>query len=480
MTTHLSPQGRLTAERRDEGAVLPLVLVMSVVVSLVVVTLAGYVSTNLRYGQVVEERADRLAAADGGLRYAVERLQNSAYAGCLTNLGDTGYTIDFPVYVNGSEIDVTCRKGSSSIGDIKAWALIITGELSPTDPETWMVRSQGGTSKLLGGPVWVTDPSTDVNDLSSPVEVEDGDIWFYRPDCDNPNLTIDPAELSFTPEFRGTICVEKPWHQLFDTPRIGGLPWPTDTALTNQPPTIDADGCTVFAPGRYTVAPPLGTNTYFRSGNYYFENVLINITNSTVTAGWADFDGNGDQQFIPNYACVDAMATDAGSGSTPGATFYMGGSSRIRIDTNGTFEILRRRQGADFVSIHALSGVHPSGKWFQSTIGSTQNIIETTSGLNSDLALHGLVWAPYSGLEFGNVTNVANGQILGGAALAKVVLQASASSSNFLIRVESSPADYQLRLSATATKNGLSTTMTAIVEVDDQGTTAVNSLRVVD
>lgn len=477
---HLHTSRRpVVADDRDRGAILPLVLVMSVVVSLVVVTLAGYVSTNLRYGQVVEERADRLAAADGGLRYAVERLQNSAYAGCLTNLGNTGYTIEFPVQINDSDVDVTCRKGSSSIGDIKAWALIVTGELSPTDPDTWMVRSQGGTSKLLGGPVWVTDPSTDINDLSSPVEVEDGDIWFYRPDCDNPNLTIDPSELSFTPEFRGTICVEKPWHQLFDKPSIGWFPWPYDTANTNPAPTM-VDGCRVFSPGRYTVAPTLGTNTYFRSGNYYFENVVLNITNSTVTAGWADFDNNGDQQFIHNYACVDAIDSDRGSGSTPGATFYMGGASRIVVNSNGTFEIMRRRQGDDFVSIHALSGVHPWGKWFQSTIGSTQNIIRTASGLNSDLALHGLVWAPYSGLEFGNVTNVANGQILGGAALAKVVLQASASSSNFLIRVESSPADYQLRLSATATKNGLSTTMTAIVDVDDQGTTAVNSLRVLD
>jgi hypothetical protein len=444
-----------------------------------VVTLASYVSTSLRYGNVVEERADRLAAADGGLRYAIERLQNSAYAGCLTNLGNTGYTIDFPVQVNGSAVDVTCRKGSSSIGDIKAWALIITGELSPTDPDTWMIRSQGGSTKLLGGPVWVTDPSTNTNDLSSPVEVENGDIWFYRPDCDNPNLTIDPALLSFTPEFRGTICVEKPWNQLFNTPPIGWFPWPSDTLNTNPAPSLDGS-CTVFRPGRYTVAPALGPSTYFQSGNYYFENVVININHSTVTAGWADFDNHGDQQFIPNYDCDDAMNADAASGGSPGATFYMGGSSRIVIDTNGTFEIMRRRQGQDLVSIQALNGVHPWGKWYRSSIGSTQSIIETTSGLNSDLAVHGLVWAPYAGLEFGNVTNVAKGVLLGGAALAKVVLQASASGSGILIRVESSPADYQLRLSATATKNGLSTTMTAIVAVDDKGTTAVNSLRVVD
>jgi hypothetical protein len=82
-------------------------------------------------------------------------------------------------------------------------------------------------------------------------------------------------------------------------------------------------------------------------------------------------------------------------------------------------------------------------------------------------------------LEFGNVTNAANGQLLGGAAVSRMVLQASASASAFIIRVESSPIAFELRVDSTATKNGESTTMTAVVQVDDQGTTAVNSLRVI-
>jgi len=60
--------------RRDSGNILPLVLVMAVVSSAVVVALASYVTTGLRYSTVVEDRADRLAAADGGLRYGIEKL----------------------------------------------------------------------------------------------------------------------------------------------------------------------------------------------------------------------------------------------------------------------------------------------------------------------------------------------------------------------------------------------------------------------
>ena len=91
-----------------------------------------------------------------------------------------------------------------------------------------------------------------------------------------------------------------------------------------------------------------------------------------------------------------------------------------------------------------------------------------------------MLWAPLAQLEFGNVTNAANGQLLGGAAVARIVLQASASATAFVIRVESSPIDFELQVDATATKDGVSTTMRAVVQVDDQGTTAVNSLRVLD
>ena len=137
------PRIRSTRQvHEDRGVVLPLVLVMAVVISLVVVAVAGYITTSLTYGNVVEERADRLAAADGGMRYAIERLQNSAYAGCLTNLGNGGYTIDFPVDVNGADVEITCTKGSNSIHDIKAWAIIVTGQGVPPGQPMW--SSQGG------------------------------------------------------------------------------------------------------------------------------------------------------------------------------------------------------------------------------------------------------------------------------------------------------------------------------------------------
>lgn len=464
-----------SSTQRDEGAILVLVLVMAVVISVVIMSLASYVTTSLRYGTIVEERADRLAAADGGLRYAIERLGNSAYAGCLSNLGTSGFSIDFPVQVNGADVEVTCTKGSNGIGDIKAWAVVVTGQGVP--PGQWMWKSQGGAgkTKLLGGPVWITDPGR--SDLQSPVEVEDGDIWYYRPDCENPSPALSlEANLTFTPSYRGPICVESTWDQVYTEPTVGAFPGVSDVANTNPAPTMSGS-CTVFRPGRYTTMPALGTNTYFQSGNYYFHNVTLDISNSTVTAGWPDFDTYGDQQFVGNQPCDAAVSADSTSpGSTPGATFYLGGSSKIEIGNKGSLEILRRLQGDSLVSVQAISTSNADRA--ASTLGYNDNVIWTKSGANSDLAMHGLIWAPKAQLEFGNVTNAANGQLLGGAVVSRIVLQASASVSAFIIRVETTPIAFELRLDSTATLNNQSTTMTAVVQVDDQGTTAVRSLRV--
>jgi len=458
---------------RDSGTVLVMALVMALVISVVIAAIATYVTAGLRYGRVVENRADRLAAADGGLRYAIERLQNSAYAGCLTNLGNTGYTIDFPTQINGADVTVKCTKGSSGIGDIKAWAIIVTGEGVPSGQPMFESQAGGGIQKLLGGPVWISDPAR--SDLKAPVTIEDGDVWYYRADCDNPNLTID-SNLSFKPAFRGPICVESPWSSVYTAPTVGTIPAVTDLAHTNPAPTTDAYGCKIFSPGRYTVAPAWGANTYMKSGNYYFHNLTMTLTNAVVTAGWPDFNKYGDQTFVPNYPCQDAMAADQASGSTPGATFYMGGSSKFIVDNKGSLEILRRLQGDDLVSIQTMNTT--TADYSASNLGYNQNIVYTKSGNNTDLAIHGLLWAPRAQLEFGNVTNAANGQLLGGAAVAHIILQASASASAFIIRVESSPIDFELKVDATATKQGQSTTMRAVVQVDDQGTTAVNSLRV--
>lgn len=485
MTTPTTPRRN---DRRDTGAILPLVLVMTIVIAMIVAALATYVAGGLRFGHVAEARADRLAAADGGLRYGIERLGNSQYPACLSNLGNAGHTIEFPAQVNDADVSVTCQKASGGISDIKAWAIVVTGAGVPNGlPMLTSQSGGGGPQKMLGGPVWVTDPDQSRTDLQAPVTVENGDIWYYRDDCPNATLDLD-ENLTFTPAFRGTQCIDKTWDQIYDVPcpKSAADSEVCDWAVapvpqTEAPPPVESGtGCTIFSPGMYTTPPALTTNNYFRAGEYYFVDFTWDITDATVVAGFANTDLQyGDQQFLANAPCEDATEADAKSGSTPGATFYLGGTARIEIGTKGSLEILRRLQGADFVSIQALKDM--PAPYVNSSLDYNDDILLTVSGNNTDLALHGQAWAPYASMTFGNVTNSANGQILGGAAFARIHLQASASASAFVIRVETSPAVYSLLLKSVATLDGRSTTMHAVVQVDDQGKPlAVSSLRVVD
>lgn len=461
--------------RRDDGSILPMVLVMTVVLSAVVVSLAGYVSSGLRFSNVVEDRADRLAAADGGLRYGIERLALQSYAGCFTALGNTGYSIPFPADVNQSTVTVTCKKAGTGFGDIQGWAVVVTGEGVPTGQ--WALHSQegAGKQKLLGGPVYVADPGK--IDLIAPVEIEDGDLWFSdtTAKCESveefpPGV---PTNLTFKPILRGMLCLDQPWNVLFTTPAVNV---PTNVPA---PPTTDVHGCTVWSPGKYTTMPPLGSDNYFMSGEYYFENVDFNV-DQTVVAGWADSALYGDQQFVQSAKCDIAVYNDSVSGSLPGATFYLGGTSRIHID-KGKLEILRRKQGNSVVSLQALDADDPSG-YIASSLGWNDDILETKPGSpDQDMVLHGLAWAPRAQLTFGNITNVANGQLLGGAAFARIDLKASASASNFVIRVESGPIPVTVILDSEATKDSQSTTMRAVVQISDDGIqSAVNSWRVLD
>ena len=132
------------------------------------------------------------------------------------------------------------------------------------------------------------------------------------------------------------------------------------------------------------------------------------------------------------------------------------------------------------VSLQALDSNVSGSK--SSTIGWNTDIVSTKSGSpDQDMILHGLAWAPGAQLTFGNVTNVAGGQLLGGAAFARIDLQSSASASNFVIRVESGPITVSVVLDAKVTKGSESTTMRAVVQMNDTATEqAINLWRVLD
>jgi hypothetical protein len=316
-------------------------------------------------------------------------------------------------------------------------------------------------------------------DLAARLEIENGDLWYSKSNCDEEVVIseITTGYLEFTPDFfRGPACTDLEWRNGLFTPPTRLTP--SAEALAPPAPVDDLDpNCRVFSPGRYT-SISLATNNYFKAGDYYFENVFFDIKSETVVAGFPG--GFGDAPKISNLPCSVHMNNDnalnAGDG---GATFYFGGTSRINVENQGQFEIFRRKQAETFMSVVAIEAPGPS--YMASSLDWNDWILETKSGSNNDVAIHGLFWSPYAGMTLGNITNAANGQLLGGVVLANLDTQASASATAFAIGIESNPVDTRLLLISTAEKGGQSTSIRAVVQFrPDTGELAVNSWRVLN
>lgn len=424
---------------RDRGATLVLVLVVGVVLGMVVVALANYTSTSLRHGQVSEARADRLAAADAAMHDAVERLRLGRSL-CTTNAGSGGgLSYEFPVALNGATVSVTCRRLGPDLSEIAGWAIVVTGEGGVPDGQGFMTSSGAGKAKLIGGPMFVAD--LDLIDFKAPVELRDGDIWYSDTSCPSSSeyTGVPIANLTFLPEgVRGTLCTNLSWDEIYvepPVPDLGSLP-------PGDPTGTDEGACRVFEPGHYTTAPVLAASNYFRSGDYWFDGVQLNIKQATITAGKPG--AGGAVQEIDNPDCDAARDADPAPDGL-GATFYMDTNSKLHSQAQGALEVMPRLQGNTFVSVQALP---------TSTLDYDDDLVGTEPGNKKQLVMHGLLWAPEARLTLGLVTNSTAAQLTGGAVFAAIDLGSSASSLGFVVQVEGSPAASELMLQSTAHLRG--------------------------
>ena len=458
----------------DRGAVLPLVLVSTVIIGMVVVAVASYTTTGLRYGRVVEARADRLAAADGGLRYAIQKLKKVGHHECPT--------ID-PPDVNGAVVTLTCTPVGASFDGTEGYALVLTGEGMAGNAPLISTQGAASTPKRVSGLVYMSHLDLD---LQATIRFEFGQMQYTSSPCptshvirDNgtPVDTSDPGSyVEFSDDHYGVVCTTQPWSR--DASPTGKFSEPFRPDLSGLPlnpaPVPDPSGgvCKVFLPGHYTSAPALGNYNYFRSGNYLFDGFTLTIGNQKVTAGRV-LEGNGSVQAIPNTHCDAARQADNVTNVTEaGATFYLQNDAGIAIEQNGTFEVLRRKQGRSYVSVHVLD----------SSLAHNEDVIFQGPGSNKDMALHGMVWAPLARITLDNVANVAEAQLLGGAVVSNILIQASAGATGLVIAVEPGDMTGLLQLDSTATTaDGRSTTIRSIVDYRPSTKyAAATSWRVID
>lgn len=496
---------------RDPGAILLLVLGVTIVLSLIVLALANFVAADLRYSQVIDARAKTLSSAESGIDYAVDRLRlnqtlcatDAAAGGPVSLNGSSSVGTPLPAALNGTDTRITCQRLDHDIADVAGWAVVIADPLGT--PNARLQVTMTGTVPF-GGPVFVRDPNRSATDSDSKIELADGDLWYTDTSgCSIPKQSSDlPIGLVVGPATaRGPECTTRLWSDLFSTPPIPTLP--TNIAGDTDgdgvvDPASDSDGdglldgvlvgsCRVFSPGLYTMMPdiPSGTSAYFQSGEYHLDFIPTALNPSTewtiahTVSVWVGHAGPlaGSEQ-VPNAAC--AAARDADVGGT-GATFYFDGTSRLKLESDGNVEMFARQQGQYMMSVHALPG---------STSSSSSPLIRTVTfgTAPTDLVVHGLVWAPDGWFTFGNqnpgaLQKLLGGIVVGGLWTPSVDLTSTVGIPNFEIRPATSTVDTRVLLTSTSTLDGVSTTVEAVVAyrphaADLDHRVAVNSFRVVD
>jgi hypothetical protein len=465
--------------RRDEGAVLPLVLLLSVVMALVVVALADYASSTLELGKVAESSADRLATANGAMDNALEDIQRNASI-CLL----FGQNYSLTDTINGIKADITCDWGGNEPDILDDFALIITGDGAGRTGPLLTITNAAGTDKIFEGPVYMASPPSGTSmDLQAPLTIKNGDLYYSSSPC--PGAVAKPANLTITPAGYTLKCRPFDWFTLFQGKKPPEPPVTTytlidDTVLgPDHRPDQDANGCYVWPPGRYTTAPSLANQSYnyFASGDYYFDNLNSwTLNNAFVLMGWPGasgpgIDGPDPHDTLANNPCRDAWNETDHSG----AAVYLGGNSRIQISQGSTFEVSGKSHGDYVVGIQALEAAGVA-----SSVHGNNAIVSTGSGSNKQISIQGLVWAPYAAFVFDLVSNEAVAALTGGAVIGELSAGASASANNFLIAVGTQPTESDLILTATAVKDG-STSVKTVLKVRSAGTStsyAVQSRRI--
>jgi hypothetical protein len=457
----------------DRGSILPLVLVVSVVLSAVVVAVATYTTAELRYSKVSEDRAGRVASAQGAMDDALEQLSLRSSL-CATAAGASGIDVPFPETVNGNDVVVTCRIVGGALPPADGWAIVVTGEGAPDDSSPTFEFTLGGKPEI-NGPVFLSDPARST--FSQPTTIVEGDVWYPDAACAETasgdggvqytRSSLALANLGFDPSSRGLYCVNRSWDGLFGatlsiSPDVATYAGGSNAAYFNRPPVLNGS-CRVFEPGYYT-SLPLGNNNYFKSGDYVFADLgLVSLQGKKVTMGQIDRE---QYPAIDNSACDNARVTDPDKG---GATLYTRGSTRIESRANSGFEVSGRRQGAAVVALHVLD----------SSIGYSTPLLAANNGAQKEVSLQGLLWAPYNSLVFDTVPAQKAAVLRGGAVVASFRGGVSAAAVGFVIEVPTSKSSTRLLLESVATDNRASNTVRVVADYrPSTGEVAVQSRRV--
>jgi hypothetical protein len=480
-----------TLGRRDDGgAILILALVMITVFAALAVVVIQYAGTSFRRTAVVRDRVEKTAAANAGIRFAIEQLGiDPTTCAQPTNQVPGAGTIRLPTMVLDREVDLTCTWAGGLPSGVNGWAMAITGE--NVGGATTLVETQGGSDpKPVVGPIYLPSTSSSRYDLKKPITIESGNVVIRQGSCGG--TTTDPTGGDFqitspSPPY-GFDCTTQDWDDVITRPVLPALPPPAPIDRSPSPGNQyfqDVAGCRIFYPGTYSSAAemPLGSGpVYLASGVYYLNNFGRFVIDNAFIGGQP---GPSDVFVMRDDAgsCASVSDSDAAISGAPGVggtgvTLVLGGSganaTRIALE-KGQLELFRRTSSnpddpLTNVSVLSVPADAPGG-WAAHEPAQDALVFETKPGNNTDSVVHGTWFTPTGGVEFGNITGKStDGQFLGGLVASRAILQSSASVApgSFIIRTDVGPFTRDLILESRARGQKSDMVATVVLSVSNE------------
>lgn len=463
----------MTADRRDEGTILPLVLLFVLVLSLVLASTARYTATNLRYSTVVQERSTAASSAEAGLRYAIQRVRSNAVTTCENGPVTIAPTHDVgvdPVLIDADAIDITCSRLDAGQATLSDWAAVVTGIGIGANID--LVIEDGGdrgaTGRIFIASLRQADFRINIQDVEF-----DGNMFYdgSADDCatiDRYNESSSAWDDDIVLTSGSFVCWPQTWDEIVDEPPVATLPADTGTS----PAWWMEGSCRVFPPGWYHDIDLLGGgDNYFESGVYVFDDVVIDSAtpanvSGTVILGGYPHDATFANRLVTSSDCNTARAIDGIAAGPKGVTWYLGGSSRLVIREHATIELLPMTH-SDTVRNHAVS-IHQFGASgaLPETLADGVKVIDdgpTPSSPHGHVLIQGQVWAPNQAVDLDVALGDSNGQVTSGVVAARL-LAVSNSGSVGALGADRTQTDHRLLLTSTATVDGVTVEARAVVD----------------
>jgi hypothetical protein len=510
-----------------------IVLVTVLALSTVVLGIVTFAGTVVRVQNRTDPASGAIQAADGALQMAITMARDNGPSGCFTgsttfrlNGLDVAVTCETEaVYSTGSgrlgvittsnTVNTTnlAGRGSGFTKDIDGQVFYNAGNVRGTNSDilvrnaeiTYSRYTSTNTNanryrKGTGSGVACTDPAVSTNDLfAQGVSSLDGRSYTHT-----------------------HSCTTSPWWQFAgDAPDGSPRVYPALPPIPTYSRTgflASSGSCRVYYPGRYYGATRLvldGGTHYFASGVYYFERDIEIRNGARVVMGEGRLSGCS----YDAEAAVLPTAPRAHEITGRGATILLGNNADIVL-TNASLEINRRvstsgTRGSEGVAIRtvnegtasnaveipedrvALSDgttqsvsshsiqIRPTSpviRYTPSTLGPTARALDVqlsgTAVATNRFVAEGYVFVPNSGVRVTGTTRPYRLWMNGGIVAAHVTLnlsQAPQSSADWLVGSVNNTVQRKMRLTATVVDDGVTRRSTAVIEVHQDRSTAVNS-----